>query len=152
MEPKDFIAEVSPFAVESALTTKIPASFVIAEGALESGWGESRLYREALNMFGVKADPSWEGPALTMVTREFIKGTWCVIPARWRKYSSLAECIADHAKFFQTNKRYAGCFTARDGIEFAQGIAKAGYATDPSYAKKLTSIINEHGLLAYDHS
>jgi flagellum-specific peptidoglycan hydrolase FlgJ len=152
MIPKEFISALSPSAIESMKLTKVPASFVIAEGALESGWGQSGLYRDAFNMFGVKADPSWKGDILTMNTRECIKGTWCVVKAKWRKYKTLLECVNDHAQFFLKNKRYAGCFAARDGLEFARGVAKAGYATDPQYAEKICSIIRQHDLLKFDEA
>lgn len=150
MTPQEFIAALAPSAIESMKQTRVPASFVIAEGALESGWGSSGLYRDAFNMFGVKADPAWQGDILTMKTRECIKGTWCVVDAKWRKYKTLFECVSDHAQFFLKNKRYAGCFAARNGEEFAMGVAKAGYATDPQYAQKIISIMRQYNLAQYD--
>lgn len=150
MMPKDFIAALAPAAVQSMKTTKVPASFVIAEGALESAWGESGLYKNALNMFGVKADAAWNGQTYSIQTREFLKGTWVVVPAKWRKYPDLAGCVNDHAQFFLTNKRYRNCFAAKNGEEFAMAVAKAGYATDPQYAQKIIAIMRQHNLSQYD--
>src|SRR5512135_678405 len=152
MIPKDFIDSLAPAAIASMRNTRVPASFVIAEGALESAWGQSMLFREGLNMFGVKADVSWKGAVLIMPTREFIKGTWCVVQARWRKYDTLLACVNDHAQFFLTNRRYAGCFAAKNGEEFAMAVAKTGYATDPQYAQKIITIMRQHNLAQYDFS
>lgn len=150
MKPLDFIAALAPAARESMKATKVPASFVIAEGALESAWGESGLYMQALNMFGVKADPSWKGAVYSLNTREYINGCWCMKKATWRKYPTLLDCVNDHAQFFLTNKRYKGCFAAKNSEEFAMAVAKAGYATDPQYPQKIISIIRRYNLSQYD--
>lgn len=150
MTPQAFIAALSPAAVASMAATGIPASFTVAEGALESGWGSSQLSLQAMNVFGVKADPSWSGPVLEMQTREFIRGQWLMVPARWRKYSDWSGCIGDHAAFLRSNPRYSTCFQHRDGPGFAKAVAAAGYATDPNYAALVTQIINQHGLAVLD--
>ena len=150
MTPQAFIAALGPAATASMVSTRIPASFVVAEGALESAWGSSQLALQALNLFGVKADPSWHGPTFSLQTREFIQGKPVIVPALWRKYGGWAACIADHAQFLTRNPRYAGCFIHRDGPSFAQAVAAAGYATDPDYAQKITQLITQHGLAVLD--
>lgn len=150
MTPQSFISALSPAAVASMAATGIPASFTIAEGALESGWGSSQLALQAMNLFGVKADPAWHGDVLTMQTREFIRGQWVMVPARWRKYSDWAGCIGDHAAFLRSNPRYSTCFQHHDGPGFASAVAAAGYATDPHYAQLVTQLITQHGLAALD--
>jgi flagellum-specific peptidoglycan hydrolase FlgJ len=150
MTPENFIAAISPAAKTSALTSKVPASFVVAEGALESGWGASQLCTQAMNIFGVKADPSWHGPTWSMQTREYLNGQWVVVPALWRKYSDWLGSIADHAQFLLTNPRYKPAFAYTTGALFAQAIQAAGYATDPDYANKIISIIKTHGLRMLD--
>jgi flagellum-specific peptidoglycan hydrolase FlgJ len=152
MTPSDFIHTIAASAQASMRTTHIPASFVVAEGALESGWGTSELTRDACNLFGVKADPSWCGPVLEMRTREFLHGKWVIVPAMWRKYSNWLGCITDHAAFLLDNPRYKPAFQHQDGEGFARAVAAAGYATDPQYASKLIEIINAHGLAALDHA
>ena len=150
MKPDDFIALLAPAAQRSATQTNVPASFVIAEGALESGWGASQLCTEAKNIFGVKADPSWKGPIYSIQTREYLNGEWCMVPADWRRYGDWFGCIADHAQFFLTNARYADCFTAVSAEEFARRVAAAGYATDPQYADKIIGIMRAHNLARFD--
>jgi flagellum-specific peptidoglycan hydrolase FlgJ len=150
MSPDDFIAAIAPAAQASAVKSKIPASFTIAEGALESGWGASQLCTQAKNIFGVKADKSWTGPIFTLQTREYLKGLWVMVPANWRKYDDWLGCIEDHAQFLLTNSRYSGAFAYTSGTTFARAIAAAGYATDPDYATKIISIIKAHNLSALD--
>jgi len=150
MTPQDFISQIAPAAIDSMKQTGIPASFTIAEAALESGWGNSILALGGYNLFGVKADRTWTGETIDMRTREFLNNTWTMILARWRKYSGWAESIADHAAFLRSNPRYSDAFTASGGVEFAQRVAAAGYATDPVYAEKLKAIILAHGLDHFD--
>lgn len=150
MLPADFIRQIAPAAQESQAKTKIPASFTVAEAALESGWGESLLARTGFNLFGVKADKSWHGDTLTMRTREFIRGKPVIVDALWRKYPDWLACIDDHARFLMTNRRYSKAFGFTRGEDFAYAVAAAGYATDPQYATKLTSIIRRHHLASLD--
>jgi len=147
MDAQKFISDVSPAAISSEAKTAIPASFVIAEAALESGWGDCA---PGFNLFGVKADSSWTGNVTVQRTREFLHGHWVLIEAKFRAYSGWLESIEDHAKFLTTNARYKAAFAFRDGASFAQAVAKAGYATDPTYAAKIISIIREHGLALFD--
>lgn len=146
MISKDFIALIYPYAKTSSVYTEIPYGFTIAEAALESGWGESMLFKEAMNLFGVKADSSWNGELLSMNTKEFINGAWVTIPAKWRKYSNLQDCIDDHSQFLIQNPRYKDCFQYTSSSDFAIAVAKAGYATDPDYSDKLCSIIEKYDL------
>lgn len=150
MTPAEFIAAIAPAARTSASKTKIPASFVIAEGAIESGWGRSALTAQARNLFGVKADPAWHGEVLTMRTREFLRGAWVMVPARWRKYPDWQSCIDDHAAFLLTNPRYKPAFTCADAEAFTRAVAGCGYATDPGYADKIVSIIRKYNLTQFD--
>ena len=150
MTPQAFIAAIAPAAVASMARTKIPASFTIAEGALESGWGSSQLATQGRNLFGVKADASWHGPTVPMQTREFVHGTWVMVPALWRAYADWQGCLDDHAAFLTQNPRYRACFAHPDGVSFAAAVAAAGYATDPHYAALIAQLINQHGLAALD--
>ena len=150
MDAQAFIALIGPAAQASARKTGVPASFTVAQAALESGWGESLLARQGKNLFGVKADPSWHGEVLTFNTREFMRGGWLMVPAHWRKYADWQACIDDHAAFLRQNRRYAACFACTTGAAFAQGVAQAGYATDPEYAEKLVSIIEQYQLACLD--
>ncbi|MDR5729328.1 MAG: glucosaminidase domain-containing protein [Terriglobia bacterium] len=147
MTPNAFISAIGPAAKTSAAQSKIPASFTIAEGALESGWG---AHAPGMNLFGIKADPSWAGPFTTQTTHEVIDGNTITIQAKFRAYSDWLGSISDHARFLLTNPRYRPAFAFTTGPLFAQAIAAAGYATDPQYAAKIISIIQAHDLAAFD--
>ena len=150
MIPAEFIMRLTNPAVESHRKTGVLASITIAQAALESGWGESGLARAGNNLFGIKADSRWRGETLTLNTREFIKGQWMVVPAKWRKYPSWQNSIDDHAAFLKRNPRYKACFLCTTAPAFAQELAQAGYATDPDYANKLISLMNRHQLQSLD--
>ena len=150
MTPKDFISAIAPAARASQVTTNIPASFVIAEAALESGWGSSQLFTQANNIFGVKADKAWTGPTLSMPTHEFENGASVLVNALWRKYSDQLSCITDHAQFLLNNERYKPAFQTATVGGFVNAVAAAGYATDPQYASKIMEIVNFHNLTQYD--
>jgi len=147
MKPQDFIDAITPAAKQSALTTHIPASFVVAEAALESGWG---AHAPGFNLYGIKADPSWHGPVTTQRTREYLNGVWTFVDAKFRAYPDWLGSIIDHAQFLLTNPRYKPCFAHADGEGFATAVAAAGYATDPQYAAKIISIIRAHKLALLD--
>ncbi|WP_229207717.1 MULTISPECIES: glycoside hydrolase family 73 protein [unclassified Duganella] len=150
MTPVEFIAAVGPAARASMATTRIPASFTVAQAALESSWGKSQLAVQARNLFGVKASAGWAGDILTMDTREFIKGRWVVVPARWRKYPDWLACIDDHAQFLLKNPRYKPAFACHEAESFVRAVAAAGYATDPQYANKIIAVIRGRNLTALD--
>lgn len=150
MTPQTFIATISNAAKISAQATSIPASFTVAEGALESGWGNSLLTTQAKNLFGIKADRSWTGPVYRIQTREFLADHWVMVYAPFRKYDDWLGSIQDHAAFLRSNPRYSHCFQTKNGIDFAIAVDKAGYATDPNYADKIAAIIREHNLQELD--
>jgi flagellar protein FlgJ len=147
MNPQDFIAAISTAARSSATLTKIPASFTVAEAALESGWG---AHCPGFNIFGIKADASWTGPVTLQETHEVVNGQTITIQAKFRAYDGWLGSILDHAQFLLTNPRYKSAFAWTDGASFAKAVAAAGYATDPQYAAKIVSIINAHKLTALD--
>jgi flagellar protein FlgJ len=147
MTPQSFIDTIAPAAKKSAETTNIPASFTIAQAALESGWGNTV---QGMNLFGIKADKSWHGETVDIKTHEVVKGVRVAIVAKFRKYDSWLDSINDHARFLLTNPRYHKAFNLTDGIGFTRAVADAGYATDPAYPNKIISIITQHKLLQYD--
>lgn len=134
----------------SMASTGIPASFTIAQAALESGWGGSKTAAYANNLFNIKADKSWTGPVWQMASTEHINGKNVLVPARWRMYPDWQACFDDRAKFFADNPRYAACFKSIGGEAWARAVAAAGYATDPEYAQKLIDTMHSHGLSQYD--
>jgi len=143
---KDFINKMWPHAVDAAKATGIPAHFILGQAALESGWG-SREIKAAdgsttHNLFGVKAGRSWDGETAAIKTTEFVNGVKQKVVDKFRQYSSYAEAFKDYANLLKNNPRFAPVLQAgNDPAAFAKGLQKAGYATDPSYATKLTRII-----------
>lgn len=151
MTPPDFIAMLLPAAQDCQHKHGIPASFTIAQAALESRWGESDLVKKAFNVFGVKADSSWHGPTFNLGTGEHLDGKDVFVAASWRKYASWQECIDDRAQFFLKNKRYTACFQQTTGEGWAHAVADAGYATAPNYAARIIAVMNGRNMQRFDH-
>lgn len=151
MTPALFIATIIPQAQQSQRDTGISASAIIAQAALESSWGRSGLVGKANNLFGIKADQSWTGDTVILPTREFIKGEWLRVQAKWRAYPDWHASINDHAKFLFDNPRYKPALAVRSEPEqFCVQLQACGYATDPQYADLLISIIHGRNLDQYD--
>jgi len=143
----EFITAIGPAAKACAARTKVPASVTVAQAALESSWG---AHAPGMNLFGIKADPSWHGPVTMQPTHEDVGGRRIEITAPFRAYSSWEGSINDHAAFLVGNPRYRPAFSCISGPDFAEAIARCGYATDPLYATKLKSLISAHNLVALD--
>ena len=127
--------------------TGIPASFMIAQAAHETGWGRKEIRgadgTESHNLFGIKAGPGWTGPVAEVTTTEYINGRPQKVKAQFRAYASYEESFRDYAKLLKDSPRYAGVVAnASSAKGFAQGLQRAGYATDPAYAEKLSKVIN----------
>ena len=142
-----FVAEIAPAATAGHKESGVPASVTIAQAALESAWGANA---PGNNLFGIKADPSWCGRVVPVVTHEVVSGKRVEITAMFRAYLDWAGSIKDHASFLTGNERYRAAFTCKDGPSFARAIAAAGYATDPQYADKLIAIIHDNNLERFD--
>lgn len=127
--------------------TGIPAAFMVAQAAHESGWGKREIRNadgtSSHNLFGIKAGAGWNGPTAEVTTTEYVNGEARKVTAKFRAYASYAESFADYARLMKTSPRYANVVAnASTPQGFAQGLQKAGYATDPAYAEKLTRVIN----------
>lgn len=142
---REFVARVWPHAMEVSRATGIPAHFMVAQAALETGWGKSepRLAdgRPSYNLFGLKSGRSWPGAVAEAQTSEFVDGAMQRQTERFRAYGSYAEAFRDYADLLLSSKRYAGVVGTQDAAAFARGLQQAGYATDPMYAAKLERII-----------
>ena len=125
----------------------IPATFMLAQAALETGWGGKEIIgrdgTRSNNLFGIKAGSSWTGPTVDVMTTEYINGQAQKVVQKFRAYGSHAESFNDYAKLINGNPRYATARAAvADAKAFAQGLQAAGYATDPNYAQKLGRVID----------
>jgi flagellar protein FlgJ len=132
-------------AAESA--TGIPASNILGQAALESGWGKHEIRMKdgtpSHNLFGIKATSNWKGKVAEVTTTEYIGGTAHKVTAKFRAYDSYEDAFKDHAKLLSQSPRYSQTVAQADTAKgFARGLQKAGYATDPAYADKLTKVIN----------
>lgn len=143
---RNFAAAVWPHAVAASRETGIPPHFMVAHAALESGWGKSELRfadgRPSHNLFGIKAGGQWQGAVVEASTTEYVNGVAERRVERFRAYGSYAEAFQDYARLLANSPRYAAVVGNRDAAGFAQGLQRAGYATDPTYATKLERIIN----------
>jgi len=147
MLPKDFIAQLTAPAQSLQKTSKIPASVTIAQAALESGWS---LSAPGFNLFGIKADASWNGAVVVEHTHEVINSVSTPITAQFRAYKTWLGSLEDHAQFLLKNPRYKSCFATTNALDFCKQLQACGYSTNPNYAKTLIEIIQSHNLLALD--
>ncbi|MGI4985146.1 MAG: flagellar assembly peptidoglycan hydrolase FlgJ [Janthinobacterium lividum] len=143
-----FIEKLSPAAQAASRATGIPAHFILSQVALESGWGKSEIRGEngshSHNVLGVKAGGNWDGPTVTATTTEYVHGQPHKVQETFRSYGSYQEALEDYAKVLKGNSRFQPALRASNTASgFANGMQKAGYATDPHYAKKLLAIIKQ---------
>jgi flagellar protein FlgJ len=145
---KAFQEQLAPHAEAASRETGIPAKFMLGQAALESGWGRREIKAAdgtpSHNLFGIKATSDWKGKTVNAVTTEYVNGVPETKVEKFRAYDSYADSFRDYANFLSSNPRYGSVLAnARDASSFAQGLQRAGYATDPHYAAKLTRIINQ---------
>jgi flagellar protein FlgJ len=124
----------------------IPAKFMLGQAALETGWGKREIKNAdgstSHNLFGIKAGAGWKGKTVAAVTTEYVNGVPETKLEKFRAYDSYADSMRDYAHMLTTNPRYGQVVASGgDAAGFAQGLQKAGYATDPHYAAKLSRII-----------
>ncbi|CAI0752877.1 flagellar assembly peptidoglycan hydrolase FlgJ [Serratia quinivorans] len=143
----NFVARLSVPARVASQQSGIPHQLIVAQAALESGWGQREIPTAngtpSYNLFGIKAGSSWRGPVTEVTTTEFEQGAAKKIKAQFRVYGSYVEAIADYVKLLTNNPRYAEVANARSPEQAAHALQKAGYATDPQYANKLVSVIQQ---------
>ncbi|HEX7634720.1 MAG TPA: flagellar assembly peptidoglycan hydrolase FlgJ [Noviherbaspirillum sp.] len=144
-----FQERLAGHAEEASRSTGIPAKFMLAQAALESGWGKKEILAAdgstSHNLFGIKAGNGWKGRVVEAVTTEYVNGVPQKRVEKFRAYDSYADSFRDYANLLRSNPRYQSVLAnATDVAGFAQGLQRAGYATDPNYAAKLTNIITQN--------
>lgn len=146
-DSKDFLAQLSLPARLASQQSGVPHHLILAQAALESGWGQRQIRREngepSFNLFGVKASGSWKGPVTEVTTTEYENGEAKKVKAKFRVYSSYLEALSDYVGLLTRNPRYAAVTSASTAEQGAQALQNAGYATDPNYARKLTGMIQQ---------
>ncbi len=141
----EFVAAVRPHAEAAAAELGVPARVLIAQAALETGWGRKAIRRDdgasSFNLFGIKADRRWNGPQVNRTTTEYANGVAQSEQAKFRTYASAGESFADYVRFIKSNPRYAEALRhGGDESRYVAGLQKAGYATDPAYAQKILRV------------
>nr|WP_217344267.1 flagellar assembly peptidoglycan hydrolase FlgJ [Noviherbaspirillum sp. L7-7A]MBV0878402.1 flagellar assembly peptidoglycan hydrolase FlgJ [Noviherbaspirillum sp. L7-7A] len=143
-----FQDKLAEHANEASRSTGIPAKFMLGQAALETGWGKREIRgadgSNSHNLFGIKAGANWTGKTVEVATTEYVNGVPQKRMEKFRAYDSYADSFRDYASLLKNNPRYQNVIAnSQDASSFAEGLQRAGYATDPNYAAKLSRIIKQ---------
>lgn len=141
----EFVAALYPAAVRIADELDVDVKAIIAQAALETGWGKYVITDDqgisSYNLFGIKADERWQGSSVEVITHEYRDGVRVNEKARFRSYASLQEGLQDYADFLQSAARYEPAIGKGLGSShYGYALQQAGYATDPDYGRKISRI------------
>ncbi len=148
-----FVQRLWPHAVRAGNALGVSPEVLIAQSALETGWGK-KVIRDhqgntSHNLFGIKADPHWRGQKISVGTLEYENGVAVREQAAFRAYDSVADSFDDYVNFIASNGRYDKALKAGDDPEgYLRGLQEAGYATDPRYAEKILRILSQNSFAA----
>ena len=142
-----FVSQHTEAAERVAQATGIPAGFMIGQAGHETGWGRSEIRNAdgsaSFNLFGIKAGAGWSGKVAEITTTEYIDGEPRKVTAKFRAYGSYEESFRDYARLIGESPRYAQARASTGSAQaYATELQRAGYATDPAYAAKLSRAIN----------
>ncbi|MEN9467746.1 MAG: hypothetical protein RL081_1747 [Pseudomonadota bacterium] len=143
----DFVRKHSDVASKIEKSSGIPASYMLGQAGHETGWGKFEIKQKggapSFNLFGIKAGAGWTGKVAEVTTTEYVNGVAHKKVAKFRAYDSYEDSFKDYARLISESPRYAKVKTQTGSAHaFASGLQKAGYATDPEYAAKLSRAIN----------
>ncbi|MNX93045.1 Peptidoglycan hydrolase FlgJ [compost metagenome] len=144
----EFVNTMLPMAKEAADRIGVDPRYLVAQAALETGWGKSVMRAQdgssSHNLFGIKASSNWQGNSARAITSEFRNGEMVKETAEFRSYDSYKDSFHDLVTLLQTNNRYQDVLKSADNPEqFVRELQKAGYATDPNYASKISQIAKQ---------
>ena len=144
----EFVATMLPMAKQAAERIGVDPRYLVAQAALETGWGKSVMRQQdgssSHNLFGIKAGSSWKGAQARAITSEFRNGEMVKETAAFRSYDSYQDSFHDLVTLLQSNNRYQEVLKSADKPEqFVRELQKAGYATDPDYASKISQIAKQ---------
>lgn len=145
--PDEFVENLWPYAQQAAQKLGVSPKAILAQAALETGWGKYPIAKEdgaaSFNLFGIKADNRWQGDRAVVNTLEFRDGVAKREKAAFRAYDSFSQSFDDYANFLTSSERYKDALQAGDDASmFAASLQKGGYATDPKYAEKIENILS----------
>jgi len=150
--PEHFVSTLLPVAETIAADTGISPKLMVAQAALETGWGRHMIRGDgnqpSFNLFGIKADKRWQGDAVTITTTEFREGVPMKERADFRAYPDYESSFRDYVAFLESNPRYRDVLASANQPDvFAKKLQEAGYATDPQYGDKINRIMNRDSLM-----
>ncbi|TKJ12370.1 flagellar assembly peptidoglycan hydrolase FlgJ [Halomonas sp. 15WGF] len=147
-----FMQTLATPAQAASAATGVPAELILAQAALETGWGQHEIATQqghnSYNVFGIKAGSQWQGKTTDIVTHEYVNGRRTQVVDTFRVYDSFEHAFTDYANLIGNNPRYAGVLQASNAEQAARELQRGGYATDPRYADKLVSVMNTMGPLS----
>ncbi len=148
---QEFIDDIWTYAQRAADTLGVDAQVLVAQSALETGWGRyiplNADGSNSFNLFGIKADQRWQGDKVEISTREYRHGVLQQEKAEFRSYKSISQAFEDYTNFILDSPRYQQALEyGYDSSAYARELQKAGYATDPDYANKINRIKNNEAL------
>ncbi|WP_116474233.1 flagellar assembly peptidoglycan hydrolase FlgJ [Zobellella maritima] len=146
-----FIERLEAPALGASRATGVPAELILAQAALETGWGRYEIATadgaNSHNLFGIKAGAGWQGKTTEVGTHEYVRGERVALTDHFRVYDSFEQAFTDYARLISDNPRYAGVVSAPDARQAARALQESGYATDPGYADKLVAVMDTLGSL-----
>lgn len=150
--PEHFVRELLPVAQRISRDSGIDPKLMVAQAALETGWGRHMIRGEqgepSFNLFGIKADHRWQGDAVSITTTEYREGLPMKEQASFRAYPDYEASFRDYVSFLESNPRYREVLAVADQPEvFAERLQQAGYATDPEYGSKIRQIMGRDSLM-----
>ncbi|CAM4132781.1 flagellar assembly peptidoglycan hydrolase FlgJ [Vreelandella rituensis] len=149
---QEFIDRLAKPAQAASSATGVPAELILAQAALETGWGRHEIATSnggnSHNLFGIKAGSQWQGKTTDVVTHEYINGRRTQVVDSFRAYDSFEQAFTDYAGLIGNNSRYAAVLDAPDAQQAAHALQQGGYATDPRYADKLIAVMSTMGPLS----
>lgn len=161
LSSSNFVSQLAVPAQIASQQSGIPHHLIMAQAALESGWGQREIPtadgRPSHNLFGIKAGSNWDGPVTEITTTEYEDGVAKKVKASFRVYDSYMDALGDYVKLLTNNPRYSNVAAAGTAEQAAHALQRAGYATDPQYAQKLINMIaqmknsSEKAVKAYTH-
>ncbi len=149
--PKDYIKTMRPYAEDAASKLGVPANILLAQSALETGWGNKVIQHQdgqsSHNLFGIKANEQWDGQHAHVSSLEYVNGNAKREVSSFRVYESYKQSFDDYVDFIKSNNRYHTALQkSGDGEGYIKALQDAGYATDPKYAEKVMDIVNREAI------
>lgn len=145
-DPESFIEKIKPFAERAAKALNVGVDVILAQTALETGWGKHVLHdaegKNTFNLFNIKTSSNWGGEKVAANTLEVIGGSAVKQKAEFKQYENYEQSFDDYVNLLKSSARYAGAVSATSAEEFANKLQQGGYATDPAYAKKIMQVLS----------